>query len=248
MRDQGDRFELLPLRPNDHIGWAFAGSEEFARLATDYLQEGATRRERLMYVARDPKPEDLGGLSALVDRGALEITSVAEVYGASGLVDAAVQRAVFSEALAKALDDGYEGIRVAADNTALVSDAQRLESWIRWEIVADRFMAGNAVTGLCAFDTTLVDVDVLRHLATLHPLSSASCPRPQFRMFSDGEKLFMEGEIDSFAIDQAVLALNVLPPKTELVLDRARATFLGGAEQSALRRLSAAGVRFSLIG
>jgi MEDS: MEthanogen/methylotroph, DcmR Sensory domain len=58
-------------------------------------------------------------------------------------VDAAGQQATFAAAFASALAEGYRGIRVAADNTPMVTDGRRMEAWVRWEITADRFMSEN---------------------------------------------------------------------------------------------------------
>ncbi len=242
MRNHGTCFELLRLRPNDHIGWVFSGPDQFAHLASPFLAEGASLNERLMYVAPDPNPGSLADLVDVIsDRDALQVASITEVYGSTGVVDASSQRATFVEVLREALADGYSGIRVAADNSSLVLDPERLEAWIGWEFVADRFMSENPVTGLCAFDQQLVDVDTLRHLATLHPLCSAAEPVPQFRLFSDGDSLYVEGEMDTFAVDQVWLALRHLPPKTEVVVDLTKTTFLSEAVPSALHRLSEAG-------
>jgi len=243
MRNHGTCFELVRLKPHDHIGWVFSGPDEFANLASPFLAEGASLNERLMYVAPDPNPGSLADLVDVIsDRDALQVASIAEVYGSSGVVDASSQRATFVDVLREALAEGYSGIRVAADNSSLVLDPHRLEAWIAWELVADRFMSENPVTGLCAFDQDLVDVGTLRHLATLHPLCSAADPVPQFRLFSDGDSLCIEGEIDTFAVDQVRLALRHLPAKTEVVVDMAKSTFLSEAAPAALHRLSRSGV------
>lgn len=105
--------------------------------------------------------------------------------------------------------------------------------------VADRFMSENHVTGLCAFDQERVDVDRLRHLATLHPLSSVTSPVPQFRLFADSGQLCVEGEIDSFAVSQLWLALDALPPKTGVLVDLATATLRSQEVLAALGRGSA---------
>src|ERR1039457_4601357 len=89
-------------------------------------------------------------------------------------------------------------------------------------------MSENHVTGLCAFDQERVDVDRLRHLATLHPLSSVTSPVPQFRLFADSGQLCVEGEIDSFAVSQLWLALDALPPKTGVLVDPGGAPPPGG--------------------
>jgi hypothetical protein len=39
----------------------------------------------------------------------------------------------------------------------------------------------------------MVDVNRLRHLCTLHPLSAADRPAPQFRLFADDGNLCVEG-------------------------------------------------------
>jgi hypothetical protein len=248
MRNRGTRFECLRMRPHDHIGWVFAGPAEFAALARPFLAEGAERGEKLMYVAEDPGSVALASLDGLAGLDGFQVTSIAEVYGASGIVDAVRQRATFSAALADALAQGYTGIRVAADNTPLVTDEKRLKAWIEWEIAADRFISGNAVTGLCAFDRDKVEVDRLRHLATLHPLSSATAPAPQFRLFADEGELSIEGEIDSFAVSQLWLALDVLPAKTAVRVDLTSATLRGGKALAALSGLAGAGVTVTIQG
>ncbi len=245
MRSHGTRFECLRMQPHDHIGWTFAGQAEFAELARPFLAEGALLGERLMYVAEDPDPADVAGLAG---PHVLQVASIAEVYGPSGIVDAAAQRATFAAALTDALAEGYHGIRVAADNTPLVTDDARLSAWIRWEVVADRFMSENQVTGLCAFDRERVNVNRLRHLATLHPLSLASHPVPQFRMFADAGNLRVEGEIDSLTISQLRLALDLLPPGTGVLIDLTTATLRGRTVLDSLRQLRDDGVTVTIQG
>jgi hypothetical protein len=248
MRDHGRRFELVPMRPNDHIGWVYSGLDEFVALSVPFLAEGASRKERLMFVAEDPDPDPLAELAESVEPGALQVASIAEVYGASGIVDPQAQRDTFAGVLAEALEDGYSGIRVAADNTPLVTDDERLRAWINWEIVADHFMSEKAVTGLCAFDQEQTSVDVLRHLATLHPLSSADSPVPQFRLYADGGSLLVDGELDATAMDYVWLALENLPAKTEVVMDLTKTTRAGKGVMSGIRQLCDQGVGLTIRG
>ena len=248
MRSHGTRFECLRVRPGDHICWVFAGPDGFAELARPFLAEGLARGEKLMYVAADSSPVGVAGLAGLAGPPVLEVASIADVYGASGIVDAARQRATFAAALAGALAEGFTGIRVAADNTPLVTGQTRLKAWIEWEITADRFMSENLVTGLCAFDRDRVDVDRLRHLATLHPLSAAGSPVPQFRLFADTGDLCIEGEIDSLTVDQLRLALAVSPPRTGVLIDLAAATIRGRTTLASLGYLAGDGVAVTIHG
>ena len=239
MRSRGTRVELVWMRPHDHIGWAFSGPEEFARVAGDFLREGRELGEQLMFVADDPARPAYAELAASFAAADFGVASIADVYGASGIVDAATQRATFATALKQALTDGYTGIRVAADNTSLVQTPERFKAWMHWELVADGFMSANRVTGLCGFDRTAVNVDTLRHLVTLHPISSAADPVPQFRLFVDGAGLCLEGEIDDIAVGYLRRALGVLPKGTPAAVDLTGARARDVAVESELRELAA---------
>jgi hypothetical protein len=248
MRNLGARFECLRMRPHDHIGWVFAGPDQFAALARPFLAEGRDRGEKLMCVAEEPGSPAITALAEMAGPGGFEMSSITDVYGTDRVVDAVRQRATFMAVLADARAHGYTGIRVAADNSSLVGDEKRLKAWIEWEIVADRFMAENPVTGLCAFDRDKIDVDRLRHLATLHPLSSVSSPVPQFRLFADAGDLCIEGDVDALAISQVGLALGVLPPHTPVRVDLATAVLRGGATLTALSDLASSGVDVTVQG
>ncbi len=248
MRNNGSRFEPLRMKPHDHIGWVFSGPGEFAVLGESFLAEGASLNERLMYVAEDPDISGFGEWTAPLYPGTLTAASIAEVYGESGIVDAPRQRATFAQVLTEALADGYSGIRVAADNTPLVLDHERLESWVRWEIVADHFMSENEVTGLCAFDGGRVDLNTLGNLETLHPVSMAERPTPPFRLFNDDGILRLEGDVNTFAVGKVFLALQHLPPATRVVVDLATTEIVSKDMLSELRRLCETGVSVTVQG
>lgn len=248
MRNHGSRFGLMRMGPHDHIGWIFSGPGEFAALAEPFLAEGAARNEQLMYVAEDPDTASFGAWTESLTPGTLTAVTVAEVYGESGIVDAAKQRATFAQALGEALAAGYSGIRVAADNTRLVLDKERIEAWIRWETVADHFMSQNPVTGLCAFDKGRADVATIRRLATLHPVWPAESDQPPFRLFSNDSALWLEGEVNSFALGQARLALENLPPQTNVVVDLTKTENVTNDALSALRQLCETGVAVTVRG
>lgn len=248
MRHRGTCFEVFGMWPHDHIGWVFDGSDEFHELARPFLAEGAARAELLMFVAEDPDPDAVGDLVESCVEGAFQVASTSEVYGVTGIVDPQVQQATFSGVLAEALAQGFSGIRVAADNTPLVLDQERLNAWMDWECVADRFMSENPVTGLCAFDRCRVDVNQLRHLAALHPLVSASTPTPDFRLFVDEEALWVEGLLDNLAVRRIQEALQALSPKTPLVVPLNQVTLASDRVFSELVRLSNRGIDVTFRG
>ncbi|HEX5191007.1 MAG TPA: MEDS domain-containing protein [Streptosporangiaceae bacterium] len=248
VRERGVRFELLRMRPHDHMGWVFAGASEFAALAAPYLTEGAALGERLMYVAEDPDPQDLPQLAGVVDPRSLRIATVADVYGSRGIVDPPRQLATFLREVADAKAAGYSGLRVVADNTSLVTDDERMKAWIQWEIIADHAAAEHPFTALCAFSKDKVGAGTLSQIATLHPLSSASGPVPQFRLFSDGEAVHIEGRVDSYAVTRLWLALETLPVRVDVVVDLATARLMGPGVLTGLTQLCDCGINVRIRG
>jgi hypothetical protein len=157
--------------PVGHIGWVFAGTPSFEGSVARFLAEGLPRGELLMCVAEDPGADRWP--TALLRDGRLVVASVAEVYGVDRVVDAGEQHRTYTAWLDEAMADGFKGIRLAADSTSLVATPERLQAWTTWEQVADRFMAKNPFTGLCAFDRYRVEAEALSAVIDLHSVTRA---------------------------------------------------------------------------
>lgn len=153
--------------PQSHGAWFYSERAAFEGGASRYLAEGVRAHKRALFVAEDPGvrrwPENL------LDEGVLVLHALDDFYGPllAGNVDG--QRAVFKRAVDEALDGGFTGIRVTADDTRVAAD--NLELWIEWESVADAFLAENPVTALCAFDRSRLSPDVIHAMTLAHPLA-----------------------------------------------------------------------------
>lgn len=227
MRNNGIRSECITMGPHDHIGWVFSDLDEFDAIALPFLAAGAELGQRLMYVGAEPGADLTSKLASLGPEG-VRTASVPEVYGPAGVFDPPALLAFFAAIIVDALNDGYSGLRVAADTTVMVT--------------------GDAdMTALCAFNGEKVNIDRLRHLATVHPLSSASGPLPRFRLFAEQGCLRAEGTIDAFAVSQIPLALEALPPQTPVLIDLSRSR-LTAASICGLRELRDAGIAILTTG
>lgn len=236
------------MRPHDHVGWVFEGRGEFAALAAPYLAEGAALGQRLMYIAEDPRPEDTANLATIVDPDQLRISTVADTYGPSMLVDPLRQLATFMDELDAARAAGYTGVRVAADNSSLVRDEKQMKAWIQWEITADHTVAVEQFTALCGFNKEKVGSTQLHQIASVHPLSSASGPVPQYRLFSDGQAMHIDGRVDAYAITQLWLALESLPVRADVVVDLGTARLMGPGVLAGLTQLCDCGIGVTIRG
>jgi hypothetical protein len=220
--------------------------DEFDAIAVPFLAAGAALGQRLMYVGREPGAVVTSQLASLGPEG-VRTVSVPEVYGAAGVFDPPALLAFFAAVFVDAINAGYSGLRVAADTTTMVTGDADMNIWYRWEIIVDRFVSENPATALCAFNGDKVNINRLRHLATLHPLSSASGPLPRFRLFAEQGCLRAEGMIDAFAVSQIPLALEALPPQTPVFIDLTRSR-LTSASICGLRELQDAGITLITTG
>ena len=234
------------MGPHDHIGWVFSDLDEFDAIALPFLAAGAELGQRLMYVGAEPRADLTSKLASLGPEG-VRTASVPEVYGTAGVFDPPALLAFFAAIIVDALNDGYRGLRVAADTTVMVTGDADMNIWYQWEIIVDRFVSENQATALCAFNGDKVNIDRLRHLATVHPLSSASGPLPRFRLFAEQGCLRAEGTIDAFAVSQIPPALEALPPQTPVLIDLSRSR-LTAASICGLRELRDAGVAILTTG
>nr|WP_255494918.1 MEDS domain-containing protein [Nocardia sp. GTS18] len=199
---------------HDHACVAYTTRAERDRAAVEWLLEGAALGQRLLAVTDDDDAGDrLRAAFAAADAGyELTHTSLGEVYDLSAPIDAEAQLAHFRGEVASAIDAGFAGIRVFTDITALNLDPARRPGHLRWEHVADAFMAGgNPVAAMCAYDLTATGED-LGAVMAVHPLRHGPSRVPTtFGMYwRDGHR-FLEGEIDQFSIPALIGALEVLP-------------------------------------
>jgi hypothetical protein len=109
-------------------------------------------------------------------------------------------------------------------------------------------VAGNQLTGLCAFNKEKVDSTQLRQIASVHPLSSASGPVPHYRLFSDGQAIHIEGRVDSYAITQLWLALETLPVRADVVVDLGTTPMMGPGVLAGLTQLCDCGIGVTIRG
>jgi ABC-type transporter Mla MlaB component len=205
----------VQLGHNGHACWGYADEQDFQRAAADFLADGLELGQRLLYISGAPQEHSLaalaplGDVQGLIDRGALKVARLEDFYDVGRPIDTAVQLAKYAAATEQACGEGYTGLRVAADATALVADPHLREAHLRWESVADRYMAANPLAALCAYHERFVPAELIADLQSVHPLSRDG-REPPFRLsYLDGETLSLEGEVDVFTAPDLARVLDV---------------------------------------
>lgn len=217
------------LHDHDHVSWCGPRVSDFTSVAAAVFN--ASHNERLLLVGTTGDLDSLRGdarLDRLVQEGALTVETLDEVYGDGTDFDPVQQLQTFTAVVDAALARGYRGLRVVADNTPLITaDDDTFRRWLAWEHLADQFIDGRPVVGVCYFDHTDVDPERLDVLDTLHPITNNRETAPPFRMFVDDGILTVTGEIDEETISTLHRALASRPRTPGgLIVDLAHADFI----------------------
>jgi hypothetical protein len=238
------------LRTHDHTAWCGDGPREFHELAASVFSAAVTRNELMLFVCEQPRREwltDLGDVDHLVDRGALQLTSIDDVY--TDLAAAADQRARFEALLEQALTNGYSGVCVVADNSPLVTRSdEAFEDWLAWEAVADQLQANRPMSGVCYFDRRRVSSDRLADLAAMHPVRCHRFSEPTFQVFCDADSLRVLGELDGLSTDRIRRVVGTAVSATGLMLDITELEFIDHTTLRTLNQVAEAGAAVRLRG
>ena len=218
MRAQGLLDEPPAALDADHVCWADDGERPLSAVAERFLIGGLARGERLLCVGDDvvhglrAKPGPLAAVDDLIARGVLEVLPTAAAYTGGSGFSADEQFAYYDVATARALADGYRGLRVVADVTPVAADPAARAELARWEHLADDFVAsGSGMSALCIYRSDVLEPDVLAAMAAVHPLVHAPEDVVPFRVFFDDGGLVLAGCVDAFGADRLHAVLTSSP-------------------------------------
>jgi anti-anti-sigma factor len=248
MRARGVAGSIAGLDLSDHVCWTFGSDaeyREFRDAALYFVADGMALGQRLMYVSEREDDDvltdlrSLGDIEALRRNGALVVQRVADAYpGGRPIADRGAQLAAFDQAVKQAVTEGYAGVRVVAEVSALVSEPGWCDGHAAWEQLADRYMAApNPLAALCGYDRRIVGADVASTLACVHPVRHDA--NATFSVFTDEGAVCLEGEVDAFQTPLLERALEAVPGPPEgepLVFDLAELRFIDVAATGVLTR------------
>ncbi|MGY1604864.1 MEDS domain-containing protein [Geodermatophilus sp. SYSU D00815] len=260
MRAEGLLTDPAGAAQADHVCWVYADADDFAAVARAYLEEGLARGDRLLWIG-DPDHArtirtasgPLADVDGLMARGELTVLDVRAGYESSGAFTPEEQFAFYDAATRQARADGHHGLRVVADVSDLAADPERRPDLVRWEHLADEYMAsGSGMVALCAYRADL-GPEALAAVASVHPLVRPLDDGPPFRVWFDGDVLALGGCLDTFGaerLDRVLAGTHVDRPVVCLDLSRTEFVDVGGCRVLArwARRLEERGARLELVG
>jgi anti-anti-sigma regulatory factor len=193
------------LGSSGHVCWTYDDARDFSRPALAWLADGLRLGQRLVYVSGRPVDwmrrhvSALPDVDDLLDRGVLRLVSLPDVYDLDAPLVPEEQLAIYRQATEEAVAAGFQGLRVLADVTDLVADPARRPAHLRWEHLADEFMAGHPLSAMCAYRRPVLGDEAITELTSVHPASNGTDAVSPFRLFFDDGTLVLGGSVDAFS-------------------------------------------------
>lgn len=230
---------------HDHVCWAFDDAEEFIARAGQFLEEGLDLGEQVWYVGVGEVPDlerEIGqfvGVERALRSGGAKVVSIGAAYSGA-VIDPVAQVRAYRTATEQALAEGFTGLRVAADATALVRTAEQLDVFARYEHLIDRYMLTAPFSAMCAYQRSLVGEATVAALACMHPVASPDATPFWLHATTAADcAAAIGGELDLAAkglLEPALRRADLQPHEGELILDAAGLTFIDHRSLLQLRR------------
>jgi anti-anti-sigma regulatory factor len=228
------------------VCWSFDDREDLLAAASIWALEGLELGQRVVYAAdrtagelrSDLRPAlDVDGL---VDKGALTLMNLFAGYPGGGPVVPATQLSFYRHVVDHAVTDGFDGVRVIGDGTPLVRNPAHVDAMVRWELVADQFMATAPMSAMCAFDRSELPTSTLAELCTVHPVRHDPYDRTPFTLHAFDDGWVLTGHLESFVRNQLDRLLRQVAASEgrRVLIDVTGVAFVSATAASVLHRFA----------
>lgn len=225
MRARGAVASVRGHGADAHVCWTYASDRAFREAAVAWLDDGRAAGMQLMLAADKPVEglladlEGLDGRDALLGSGQLMLAPLRSVYDLDAPIDCDAQVAVYQGVVDAALAAGFDGVRVVSDGTPFAQDPVRRASLARWELFADRWIAGGVpLSCLCTLDARAVPADALLEVLRVHPCHHHDGGDVAFSVHGARDAIAIAGEVDRFEA-RAFTDVLALAPLEDADLD-----------------------------
>ncbi len=224
----------------NHVCCVYRDAAQLLAAGLEWLRRGMDAGERVVYLADRPVEQlhediaTLPDLDQLIETGRLVLLPLRALYPTGGPVDPESSLAFYAAQTQQALDDGFTGLRVFAEVTQLVREPEWRADHVRWEQVADQFMAEHPLAAYCAYDASVLTPEEAGLLSCVHPVRQDAVPGATFSLYAGKRGWAVEGEVDFFQARLLSSVLEWVPAEEDLVLDLSRLAFVDAAGARAI--------------
>ncbi|MCT9081327.1 MEDS domain-containing protein [Streptomyces fulvoviolaceus] len=168
------------LRLGDHACMTFDDREAQWQVLTAYTRTSLAQGEKVLIVL---DPDDLGDdevvahldrgsghVAAARDGGQLELRRNTDVYLPDGRFSKERQLATYADEVDRAYDEGWSGLRLAADMTWALRPGVDSEKVVDYEAALEPLFADPRFTAICWYDRKRFSEELVASMRRVHPL------------------------------------------------------------------------------
>jgi DcmR-like sensory protein len=165
------------MHPGDHYCGIYRTDEDWKAVVTDFVREGVTRNEKIIYLVNvttvDQLKQTLASVGleveALIDKGQLVIITAKEAYLKDGQFEPDRMIQMLSDETDKALAEGYTALRATGEMTWALAGEPGSERLVEYESRVNELFAKKKCYGLCQYDRRRFDSEMLLDILHVHP-------------------------------------------------------------------------------
>ncbi len=170
---------LGDLRLGDHLCIIYRNDEEHRAILSEYMSQGLRLGQRMVYIVDARTARTLRGylrgaevdVPAAEERGQLVFLTRDDAYMRGGEFDPQGMIRLLREETQRALDEGYEGLRVTGEMTWALRGLPGSERLMEYEALLNEFFPGSKATALCQYDARHFPAEVLLDVLRTHPIA-----------------------------------------------------------------------------
>lgn len=186
-----------------HIALVVDDDRSYAEIAAAFLSEGVACDEKTVTFG----PQDSPAQQRLRQVAAVAADPYVDLLD-QGELEPARMFARFREEAAKARDEGYRRLRVAADMDWLLPATRDRDDALRFEVLLDRVVCEVDAMVLCAYRRSSFAHRTILGVLCTHPVTAGHSDREPFKLVAGTTGWHLSGELD-------VAGASVLVPALE---------------------------------
>ncbi|WGI18014.1 MEDS domain-containing protein [Methanonatronarchaeum sp. AMET-Sl] len=168
---------LADLELGSHLCCVYSDREVSLSQISLFVVSGLERGEKCLYVADDRSKKDIVefideqgvGVEGYLETGQLEFLTGKESYLKDGYFDPDEMIDMIESEESKALDEGYNGLRITGEMTWVLSDLPGTERLMEYEMKLNEFFPGSNSMGLCQYNENKFSPETLIDVIYVHP-------------------------------------------------------------------------------
>ncbi|MEF8874283.1 MAG: MEDS domain-containing protein [Candidatus Thermoplasmatota archaeon] len=169
--------ELEEQELGTHMCCIYRDKEEQLSALSSFMSLGIERNEKCLYVVDDRTKkevieafEELGfDVEKFVGSGQFEFITKSESYLKDGYFDPDEMIELIDKAQKKALDEGYNGLRLTGEMTWVFSDVPGVERLMEYETKLNEFLPDQKVIAMCQYNEEKFAPETLVDVLNTHP-------------------------------------------------------------------------------